>query len=371
MKLTIALLPGDGIGPEITKQSKKVLEAIAHQYNHTFLFREELIGAAAIEKTGIPLPQKTIDTCLDSDAILFGAIGTPAYDDNPDAKIRPEQGLLQLRKALGLYSSLRPVKVYNQLLEKSSLKKEVIKGVDFLIYRELSSGVYYGERQISDDGTFASDTCSYHTDEIERIAHLAFKAAQKRKKKLTLVDKANVMESSRLWRKVVKNMGKQYPDVALDFLFIDNAAMELITHPKRFDVILTDNLFGDILSNEASVIGSSIGLSASVSTGDKYALFSPVHGSYSHAKGKSIANPLASILSAALLLDHFGMQEEAIAVRKAVEKSLELQVTTADIYKSANFSTAKVGDFIADVISYPDDDDINFTNIHIGQSTII
>lgn len=371
MKLTIALLPGDGIGPEITKQSKKVLEAIAHQYNHTFLFKEALIGAAAIEKTGVPLPQITINTCLESDAILFGAIGTPAYDDNPDAKIRPEQGLLQLRKVLRLYSSLRPVKVYNQLLEKSSLRKEVIKGVDFLIYRELSSGVYYGEKQISEDGTFAADTCSYHTEEIERIAHLAFKAAQKRKKKLTLVDKANVMESSRLWRKVVKNIGKQYPDVTLDFLFIDNAAMELITHPKHFDVILTDNLFGDILSNEASVIGSSIGLSASVSTGDKYALFSPVHGSYSLATGKSIANPLASILSAALLLDHFGLPEEAMAVRKAVEKSLELQITTADIYKSVNFSTAKVGDFIADVINYPDDDDINFTNIHIGQSTII
>lgn len=371
MKLTIAVLPGDGIGPEVTKQAKKVLEAIAHQFNHTFLFKEGLIGASAIDKMGEPLPQKTLDICLDADAILFGAIGTPDYDNNPDAKVRPEHGLLKLRKALNLYSSLRPVKVYDELLDKSPLKKEVIKGADFLIFRELTGGIYFGEKQLSEDGKTASDLCSYDEYEIERIAHLAFKTAQTRRKKVTLVDKANILESSRLWRRVVKKVSKHYKDVMLNFSFVDNAAMKIITHPKDFDVILTENMFGDILSNEASVIGCSIGLLASASTGDKHALFEPIHGSYSIAKGKSIANPLASILSAAMLLEHFNLDKEAAIVHKAVKKSLELQITTPDLNKGSNFSTAKVGDFITDFIHYPDDTNMNFNNIHIGQSTII
>ena len=371
MKLTIALVPGDGIGPEIIKQSKKVLEAVAHQFNHTFLLKNALIGASAMENGGSPLPQETIDICKTSDAVLFGAIGTKTYDNDPTVKVRPEQGLLDLRKALGLYYSVRPVKVYDELLDKSPLKKEVIQGTDFVIFRELSSGIYYGEKQQDKDGSFASDVCHYTSKEIAQIAHKAFEVAQQRKKKLTLVDKANVMESSRLWRKVVLEVGKNYPDVKTECIFIDSAAMEVITHPTHFDVILTENLFGDILSSEASVIGSSIGISASASLGDKHAIFGPVHGSYSRAKGKSIANPLASILSAALLLEHFGLQAEADVIHRAVKKSLALQITTADIYKSANFSTAKVGDFIADFVYYPDDPNINFTNIHIGQSTII
>ena len=372
MKLTIAILPGDGIGPEVTKQAKKVLEAISHQFDHTFMYKEALVGASAIDKTGEALPQKTLDICLDADVILFGAIGDPKYDNNPAAKVRPEQGLLQLRKALGLFTNIRPIKAYEQLLEKSPLKKKIIKGVDFTIYRELTGGIYFGEKKLSDDGKTASDLCEYTEEEIERIAHSAFKAAQNRRKKLTLVDKANVLESSRLWRKVVANVSKNYDDVALDFLFVDNAAMQLILNPKQFDVILTENMFGDIISDEASVIGGSIGLLASASTGKKYALFEPIHGSFPQAKGKGIANPVASILSAAMLLEHVGLHEEAASIHKGVEKSLKLKISTPDVNTDYDtITTEKVGDFIADYILYPDDSNLNFHNIHLGQSTII
>ena len=371
MKLTIALLPGDGIGPEVTKQAKKALDAIAHQFNHTFLFKEGIIGAKAIDLTGEPFPKKTLDLCLNCDAILFGTIGSPKYDNDPSSKIRPEQGLLDLRKTLGLFSNVRPIKAYKQLLDKSPLKKEIIKGTDFLIFRELTGGIYFGEKHVSEDGKTATDTCTYNENEIERIAHLAFKAAQKRRKKVTLVDKANILESSRLWRKAVTNVSRNYKDVALDFLFVDNAAMQIITNPREFDVILTENMFGDILSDEASVIGGSIGLLASASTGIKHALFGPIHGSYSTAKGKSIANPIASILSAAMLLEHFGLTDESRVINMAVEKSLELLITTPDLNKDSKFSTAKVGDFIADFIQFPEDTNMNFHNIHIGQSTII
>lgn len=372
MKLTIAVLSGDGIGPEVTKQAKKVLEAIAHQFDHTFIFKEALVGAIAIDKTGEPLPEKTLDLCLDSDAILFGAIGDPKYDNDPSAKVRPEQGLLQLRKSLGLFTNIRPVKAFDQLIDKSPLKKEIIQGVDFTIYRELTGGIYFGEKKLSKDGKTASDLCTYTEEEIERITHLAFKAAQNSKKKLTLVDKANVLESSRLWRKVVTNIGKKYSDVALDFLFVDNAAMQIILNPKQFDVILTENMFGDIISDEASVIGGSIGLLASASTGKKYAMFEPIHGSYPQGKGKGIANPIASILSAAMLLEHFELFEEAELIHKGVEKSLTLKISTPDINtEHTNITTDKVGDFIADYIQYPEDSNLNFHNIHIGQSTII
>jgi len=372
MKLTIAILSGDGIGPEVTKQARKVLEAVSHQFDHTFIFKEALVGAVAIDKTGEPLPEKTLDICLNSDAVLFGAIGDPKYDNDPSAKVRPEQGLLQLRKSLGLFTNIRPVKAYDELIDHSPLKKDIIKDVDFTIYRELTGGIYFGEKQLSKDGKTASDLCMYTEEEIERIAHLAFKAAQNRKKKLTLVDKANVLESSRLWRKVVTNIHKNYTDVALDFLFVDNAAMQIILNPKQFDVVLTENMFGDIISDEASVIGGSIGLLASASTGKKYAMFEPIHGSYPQAKGKGIANPVASILSAAMLLEHFGLFEEAELVRKGVEKSLKLKFSTPDINTEyTNVTTSKVGDFIADFVQYPEDSNLNFHNIHIGQSTII
>ena len=372
MKLTIAVLPGDGIGPEVTNQAVKALKAIASEFNHNFKFTNADVGAIAIDKHNDPLPEKTLDLCKSTDAILFGSIGHPKYDNDPSAKIRPEQGLLKLRKELGLFANIRPVKAYQTLLDKSPLKKHIIEGTDISIYRELTGGIYFGEKKLSKDGNVASDLCEYSREEIERIAHLAFKAAQTRKHKVTLVDKANVLESSRLWRRVVTELAEQYKDVALDFLFVDNAAMQMILNPKQFDVILTENLFGDIISDEASVIGGSIGLLASASIGKKYAMFEPIHGSFPQATGKGIANPIASILSAAMLLEHFALFNEAALVRLAVEKSMRLSITTPDINtKYDNITTSKVGDFIEDFINNPKDTNLNFANIHLGQSTII
>ena len=372
MNLNIAVLPGDGIGPEVTAQAIKVLKAIAMEFNHIFTFETGLIGASSIDKTGDPLPEETISICEKADAILFGAIGNTKYDMDPNAKIRPEQGLLGLRKVLDLYTNIRPVIAYEDLLNKSSLKKKQIKDTNILIYRELTSGIYFGEKKLSEDGNTASDICEYTRFEIERIAHLAFKAAQSRKHKLTLVDKANVLASSRLWRKVVQELASQYPDVKLDYLYIDNAAMELIINPRQFDVILTENMFGDILSEEASVIVGSIGLLASASIGDKHAMFEPIHGAYTKATNKGIANPIASILSAAMLLDHFELHEEADLIREGVDKSLKLHITTPDLNtKYDHITTTKVGDFIEDFINNPEETNLNFTNIHLGQSTII
>ena len=372
MKLEIAVLSGDGIGPEVTNEAIKVLKAIAMQFDHSFVFKPAKVGAIAIDATGNPLPDETLDLCKNTDAVLFGAIGDPKYDNDPSLKVRPEQGLLKLRKELGLFANIRPVKAYDALLDKSPLKKSSIKGTDISIYRELTGGIYFGKKSLSDDGSTASDLCEYSRYEIERIARLAFVAAQAREKKVTLVDKANVLETSRLWRKVVGEIAKEYPDVVLDFLFVDNAAMQMILNPKQFDVILTENMFGDIISDEASVIGGSIGLLASASVGDTYALFEPIHGSYPQATGKGIANPIASILSAAMLLDHFQLYDEAALIREAVDKSLQLKVTTPDLNKTnLNITTAKVGDFIEDYIHNPDDSNLNFKNIHLGQSTII
>jgi 3-isopropylmalate dehydrogenase len=288
--------------------------------------------------------------CKNTDAILFGAIGDPKYDNDPTAKVRPEQGLLALRKSLGLFANIRPVKAYDTLLEKSPLKKEIITGTDISIYRELTGGIYFGKKTISDDGNYASDLCGYSKEEIERIAHLAFKAAGPRSKKVTLIDKANVLESSRLWRKVTTEVAKNYPDITLDFLFVDNAAMQMILNPSQFDVILTENMFGDIISDEASVIGGSIGLLASASVGDKHSMFEPIHGSYPQATGKGIANPVASILSAAMLLDHFNLNAEAKLIRDAVDTSLNKNIATPDLNKDGNITTTQVGDFIAEFI---------------------
>jgi len=372
MHLNLAVLSGDGIGPEVTAQAIKVLKAVALEFDHKFTFKDALVGACAIDETGNPLPDETLELCKTTDAVLFGAIGDPKYDNDPDAKVRPEQGLLKLRKELELFANIRPVKAYETLLGKSPLKKQSIEGTDISIYRELTGGIYFGEKRLSEDGNTASDLCEYSRYEIERIAHLAFKAAQTRKKKVTLVDKANVLESSRLWRKVVTEISSSYSDVTLDFLFVDNAAMQMILNPKQFDVILTENMFGDIISDEASVIGGSIGLLASASIGEKHALFEPIHGSYPQAKGKGIANPIASILSAAMLLEHFGLHEEADLVKQGVDKSLELHITTPDLNKKRdNITTTKVGDFIEDFISNPKDTNLNFKNIHLGQSTII
>ncbi|SKB38092.1 3-isopropylmalate dehydrogenase [Salegentibacter holothuriorum] len=371
MKLKIAVLPGDGIGPEITQQSVKVLKAVADRFDHQFEFEEALVGAAAIDLLDNPLPEATLDLCKKSDAVLFGAIGHPKYDNNPDAKVRPEQGLLQLRKGLGLFANIRPVKAYDKLIEQSPLKAERIAGANMVIYRELTGGIYFGDKFTAEDGQSATDVCSYSVEEISRMAHLAFKAAQQRSKKLTLVDKANVLETSRLWRKTVTKIGEEYPDVALDFLFIDNAAMQMILNPTQFDVILTENMFGDILSDEASVIGGSIGLLASASVGKENAMFEPIHGSYPQATGKGIANPVASILSAAMLLEHFGLTTEAEAVRKAVELSIKLNVCTIDINKDNHYTTEKVGHFLEGLISEVDNISINNENLNLGQMTII
>lgn len=372
MKLNIAVLAGDGIGPEVTKQAIKALKAIALEFDHQLSFKTALVGAVAIDKTGNPLPDDTLKLCKASDAILFGAIGHPKYDNDPSAKIRPEQGLLKLRKELGLFANIRPVKAYETLLDKSPLKKEIISGTDISIFRELTGGIYFGEKSLSEDGNTASDLCAYSREEIERIAHLAFKAAQQRSQKVTLVDKANVLESSRLWRKVVTELAPQYPDVKLDFQFVDNAAMQLILNPKQFDVILTENMFGDIISDEASVIGGSIGLLASASIGGAIGLFEPIHGSFPQATGKGIANPIASILSAAMLLEHFGLTEEAARIHKAVDKSLELGITTPDLNAGkSSMTTHQVGEFIEDYIQNPEDSNRNYANIHLGQSTII
>ncbi len=372
MKLKIALLPGDGIGPEVTAQAQKCLTAVADIFGHEFKFQKASVGAVAIEEYGTPLPQETLDLCLSSDAVLFGAIGDPKYDKNPDAKIRPEQGLLDLRQKLGLFSNIRPVKIFPTLIDKSPLKKKVIKGTDLVIYRELTGGIYFGEKKLSKDGTVASDLCVYSEEEISRISHLAFKAAKSRRNKLTLVDKANVLESSRLWRKVVTRISESYPEVSVDFLYIDNAAMQLILNPSQFDVILTGNMFGDILSDEGGVIGGSIGLLPSASVGEKHALFEPIHGSYPNARGKNIANPIASILSGAMLLDHFSLDEESRAVVISVLKAMKKGIVTQDLDPEQHYGTRYVGDFIAENIN--DDEEqliLNRENIWLGKSTII
>src|SRR6201989_2774647 len=352
MVKNITVIEGDGIGPEVTRQSVKVLNAIAEQFNHTFHYTYHLMGAVAIDKTGNPLPDETIESCLNSDAVLFGAIGHPKYDNDPTAKVRPEQGLLKLRKSLQLFGNIRPINTYPSLQHLSPLKKEKLEGVDFIIFRELTGGIYFGKKELSADGTQASDECVYTKAEIERVTNLAFHFAQKpeRRKKLTLVDKANVLETSRLWRKTVQEVAKQYPDVKVDYMFVDNASMQIILNPKQFDVILTENMFGDIISDEASVLSGSLGLLPSASVGNKTALFEPIHGSYPQAAGKDIANPLGSILSAAMLLDHFQLADEAAAVRKAVKWTLENGFVSKDIEPVNFYFTSTIGDLISDYI---------------------
>jgi 3-isopropylmalate dehydrogenase len=369
MKKQIAVLAGDGIGPEVIAQAIKTLKAVEKAFNHKFFLKDALVGACAIDKTGDPLPPATIDLCLNSDAILFGAIGDPKYDNDPNAKVRPEQGLLKLRKTMGLYSNIRPIKVYDALLKMSPLKEEHIKGVDFVIYRELTGGIYFGKKERTE--TSASDLCEYSTYEIERIAHQAFQAAQSRRKKLTLVDKANVLESSRLWRDTVKKMTPQYSDVILDFLFVDNAATQIILNPKQFDVILTENMFGDILSDEASVITGSLGLLPSASVGENIAMFEPIHGSAPDIAGKDIANPTAAILSAAMMLDYFKLHEEADAVRKAVNALLENGIVTKDLNPNQYYSSSTIGDMVADQILEQKSSHVHATNVNFGKSTII
>jgi len=371
MKKNIAVILGDGIGPEVTQQSIKVLDSIAEKFKHEFHYTFALMGADAIDKTGNPLPDETIEICLNSDAILFGAIGHPKYDNDPTAKVRPEQGLLKLRKTLQLFANIRPVTTYPSLQHLSPLKIDRLENVDMIIFRELTGGIYFGNKQTNEDKTWASDECTYSKEEIERVSHLAFQYAQKRRKKLTLVDKANVLETSRLWRKVVQDMAVQYKDVAVDFLFVDNAAMQLIINPKQFDVILTENMFGDIISDEASVLSGSLGLLPSASIGNGSALFEPIHGSYPQAAGMDIANPLGSILSAAMMLDYFNMKEEATLIRQAVEWTVKHLFVTKDIDPVNFYFTSTIGDLISDFVGGRISGDINKENVELRKSTII
>ncbi|MEO7768139.1 MAG: 3-isopropylmalate dehydrogenase [Ferruginibacter sp.] len=367
----IAVIFGDGIGPEVTQQSLKVLDTVAEKFDHRFNYSYCLMGAVAIDKTGNPLPDETIEVCLKSDAILCGAVGDPKYDNDPAARVRPEQGLLKLRKSLQLFANIRPVTAYSSMLHLSPVKSKVLEQVDFIIYRELTGGIYFGEKKTNEEQTWAFDGCTYTRDEVERISHLAFQSAQHRKKKLTLVDKANVLETSRLWRKVVKEIAVQYPDVQLNFLFVDNAAMQIILNPRQFDIILTENLFGDILSDEASVISGSLGLLPSASIGNSNAMFEPIHGSFSQAAGKDIANPLGSILSAAMMLDYFNLKEEASLVREAVSWTINHLFVTKDIDPINFYFTSTVGELICDYVSGRISGDINQENIELRKSTII
>jgi 3-isopropylmalate dehydrogenase len=371
MTKNIVVIEGDGIGPEVTRQSIKVLNAIADKFGHEFNYTYCLMGADAIDKTGNPLPDETIEASLNSDAILFGAIGHPKYDNDPTAKVRPEQGLLKLRKSLQLFANIRPISTYPSLHHLSPLKTKNIEDVDFIIFRELTGGIYFGKKEVDAEHTKAFDDCTYTREEIERISHLAFKQAQARRKKLTLVDKANVLETSRLWRKVVQEIATQYADVTVDFLFVDNAAMQIILNPKQFDVMLTENMFGDILSDEASVISGSLGLLPSASIGKGAALFEPIHGSYPQATGKDIANPLGSILSAAMMLDYFGLPDEAILIREAVNWTLQNGFVTKDIDPVNFYFTTTIGELISDYVGNKIPGDVNKENIELRKSTII
>lgn len=335
MKKHILVVPGDGIGQEVTTVGKQVLEKIAAKFGHEFTYDEALIGHVAIEATGDPLPVETLVKMRAADAILFGAVGHAKYDNDPNAKVRPEQGLLRMRKELGLYANLRPIKLFDELLEASSIKPEILKGADILFFRELTGDVYFGKRERIDGGNTAYDTMIYSKYEVERIARKAFDAAMTRGKKLMSVDKANVLESSRLWRETVLEVAKDYPEVTLEHQFVDAAAMLLIKDPKKFDVVVTGNLFGDILTDEASQIAGSMGMLASASVGDSTGVYEPIHGSAHDIAGKGVANPLASVLSAALLLDiSFGMKAEAEAVIAAVDAVLKAGFRCRDIATS-------------------------------------
>jgi len=338
-KKHILIVPGDGIGQEVTEVGKKVLDKIAAKFNHEFTYDEALIGHVAIEATGNPLPDETLEKMKNSDAVLFGAVGHPKYDNDPTAKVRPEQGLLKMRKELGLYANLRPIKLFDELLGASSIKPEILKGADILFFRELTGDIYFGEKGRKNDGDTAYDVAEYSRYEVQRIGRKAFEAARTRRGKLVSVDKANVLESSRLWREEIQKLALEYPDVEVEYQFVDATAMILIKDPKRFDVVVTANLFGDILTDEASQIAGSMGMLASASIGDGTGVYEPIHGSAHDITGKGVANPMASVLSAALLLDiSFGLKEESLAIINAVDQVLKKGFRTHDI---ADASTPK------------------------------
>ena len=353
MKLNIAVLPGDGIGPEIVEEALRATEAVCAKMGHDLAYEHALVGAIAIDTVGNPYPDSTHELCMNSDAVLFGAIGSPKYDNNPSAKVRPEQGLLAMRKKLGLYANIRPVTTFPSLLHKSPLRADLIQGADFICLRELTGGIYFGRPQgRSEDGDTAYDTCVYTREEIERIVRLGYKYAEQRNKKLTVVDKANVLCTSRLWRQIAQEIEKDYPEVETEYMFVDNAAMKLIQAPKQFDVLVTENMFGDILTDEASVITGSLGMLPSASIGIHTSVFEPIHGSYPQAAGKNIANPLATILSAALMFElAFDLKEEGALIREAVNASMSEGIVTEDIAGEGKaYKTSEVGKWITDYI---------------------
>ncbi len=350
MDFKIAVLPGDGIGPEISVQGVDVMSAVCEKFGHNVEYRYALCGADAIDKTGGPFPEDTYQTCLWADAVLFSAVGDPKFDNNPNAKVRPEQGLLAMRKKLGLFANIRPVETFDCLIHMSPLRKELVEGADFVCIRELTGGMYFGEKLEGDDRAY--DTNAYTRAEIERILRVAYDYARRRRRHLTVVDKANVLASSRLWRKVAQEIAPQYPDVQTDFMYVDNAAMRMIQDPRFFDVMVTENTFGDILTDEGSVISGSMGLLPSASTGDKTPVFEPIHGSWPQAKGQNIANPLAQILSVAMLFEHFDLLEEGALIRRAVNASLDANVRTPEIQVAGGpaYGTREVGGWIVDYI---------------------
>lgn len=356
MEMKIAVLPGDGIGPEITRQALNVTLAVCEKFGHELSWEEALCGATAIDKVGNPYPESTHALCMESDAVLFGAVGDPKFDNNPSARVRPEQGLLAMRKQLGLYANIRPITTFPALIHKSPLRADLIEGADFMCIRELTGGLYFGRPQgRSEDGNTAYDTCVYTREEIERIVDLAYRYAMKRRRKLTIVDKANVLATSRLWREVAKEIEPRYPEVTTEYMFVDNAAMRMIQWPKDFDVMVTENMFGDILTDEGSVITGSMGMLPSASIGVHTSVFEPIHGSWPQAAGKNIANPLAAILSAAMMFDYaFGRKKEAVLIREAVNASIDQFIRTEDIQEAGKTpcSTSQVGEWIVDYIRH-------------------
>lgn len=350
MKLNIAVLAGDGIGPEISKQGVAVMAAVCKKFGHEVNFTEALVGAAAIDAVGAPFPDDTYNICKEADAVLFSSVGDPKFDNNPNATVRPEQGLLAMRKKLGLFANIRPVQTFDCLIHKSPLKDELVRGADFICIRELTGGMYFGEKKEGDD--IAYDTNAYSRAEVERILKVAYTYAERRRKHLTVVDKANVLASSRLWRKVAQEMAPQHPDVTTDFMYVDNASMRMIQEPTFFDVMVTENTFGDILTDEGSCITGSMGLLPSASTGESTPVFEPIHGSWPQAKGLNIANPLAQILSVAMLFEYFNLTNEGTLIRQAVDASLDANVRTPEIQVEGapKYGTKEVGEWIVNWI---------------------
>ena len=351
MNFKIAVLPGDGIGPEISEQGVNVMSAVCKRFGHSVDYKYAICGADAIDKVGDPFPAETLKICQEADAVLFSAVGDPRFDNNPTAKVRPEQGLLAMRKQLGLFANIRPVQTFKCLLHKSPLRAELVEDADFVCIRELTGGMYFGEKYQDDNRAY--DTNAYTRAEIERILKVGFEYARKRRRHLTVVDKANVLASSRLWRKIAQEMAPQYPDVSTDYMYVDNAAMRMIQEPRFFDVMVTENTFGDILTDEGSCISGSMGLLPSASTGESTPVFEPIHGSWPQAKGLNIANPLAQILSVAMLFEYFDLKEEGATIRRAVDASLDANVRTPEIQVEggAKYGTKEVGQWIVDYIA--------------------